>query len=366
MTASPSRYYSMAAHLVGWLMFFSFPLLLSPHPSFNIITQEPHYLESLLLRNFLLVGLFYFNQFYLTPEFLQKRNLASFLFLIILLVVVVSIFNLWIHEMLTGPADGPPPEERMPPPPEVNNFQDHPPRHRPPIMIAGPLFSSLLTTIVIAVISTMIVIWNDWQNARENERQRSLQKIAAELSVLKLQISPHFLFNTLNNIRWLVRSKSDQAENAVVKLSQLLRYILYQTNDDKVSLKKEVEHLEDFIDLQLIRLENKQAVKFSRHGAIGDQVIVPLLFIPIVENFFKYGDFEKAYDNEIVLDVQSHHLKFMTKNKIISQQTKDKDSSGIGLDNLRKRLSLHYNNNYILKTVDENGYFKVEMEIILN
>jgi hypothetical protein len=364
MTISPSRYYNIIAHLVGWLIFFSFPLLLSPHPSFKIITQEPNYLESLLLRNLLLVGLFYFNQLYLTPELLQKRSLSSFLLIITLLVVLVSVANLWIHEILTGMSDGPPPEERMPPP-DAREFQGRP-HHGPPMMIAGPFFSSLLTTIVITAISTMIVIWGDWQNARENERQRSLQKIAAELSVLKLQISPHFLFNTLNNIRWLVRSKSDQAENAVVKLSQLLRYILYQTNDDKVPLQKEVEHLEDFMDLQLIRLENKQAVKFSRYGAIGDQMIVPLLFIPIVENFFKYGDFENASDNEITLDVKSHHLKFMARNKIISQPTRHEDSSGIGLENLRKRLSLHYKDNYILNTVEENGYFKVEMEIILN
>ena len=108
------------------------------------------------------------------------------------------------------------------------------------LMLASPYFSSLLITALVATASTLLVLWNNWIKAKEDEQERTLQKVAAELSMLKLQISPHFLFNTLNNIRWLVRSKSDNAEPALLKLSQLLRYILYQADANFVSLDKEI------------------------------------------------------------------------------------------------------------------------------
>jgi hypothetical protein len=358
MISRPSKYYKYIAHIAGWLLFFFFPLLISPHSSLH---AEPGSIESLICRDIILMALFYLNLLYLTPELLQKRSLISFLIVSSLLVVFVSLINVWIHERLLGFENQPPP-----PDPEMQPlFENHHAR-RPPMMIAGPFFSSFLITSVVVTISTLIVLWNDWQRARENEQQRTLQKIAAELSVLKLQISPHFLFNTLNNIRWLVRSKSDQAEEAVVKLSQLLRYILYQTNDDSVFLRKEVEHLEDFINLQLIRLQNKESVVFNLIGAASNQMIVPLLFIPIVENFFKYGDFEITNDNTITLEIVLYRVKFIATNKIITESQHDKDASGIGLDNLKKRLNLHYADKHFIKTTEENGYFKVEMEIILN
>src|SRR6185369_11333564 len=104
--------------------------------------------------------------------------------------------------------------------------------------------------------SSLLVFWEEWNKVQLEKQEQELQRVAAELTALKLQISPHFLFNTLNNIRWLVRSKSDVAEEAVVKLSQLLRYILYQTGNERVNLEKEVEHLKDFVELQKMRIVN--------------------------------------------------------------------------------------------------------------
>src|SRR6185369_13982184 len=146
--------------------------------------------------------------------------------------------------------------------------------------LSGPLFSSFLLTIMIASISTSIVLWNDWVKVQAEEQERAFQKLASELAVLKLQISPHFLFNTLNNIRWLVRSKSDQAEEAVMKLSQLLRYILYQTSQEKIELEKEIQHLKDYVSLQQMRLTEHQNIIFSYAADASNKTIVPLLFIP--------------------------------------------------------------------------------------
>src|SRR6185369_7958083 len=124
--------------------------------------------------------------------------------------------------------------------------------------------------------SSLLVFWEEWNKVQLEKQEQQLQKVAAELTALKLQISPHFLFNTLNNIRWLVRSKSENAEDAVVKLSHLLRYILYQTDADKVDLEKEMKHLADFIELQKMRLANPDSFSFSIEGTLSEKSIVPL------------------------------------------------------------------------------------------
>jgi LytS/YehU family sensor histidine kinase len=235
-------------------------------------------------------------------------------------------------------------------------------------MLAGPYFASFLITTVVASASTVIVLWNNWTKAREHEQTITFEKVAAELSVLKLQISPHFLFNTLNNIRWLVRSKSEHAETAVVKLSHLLRYILYQTNQTKVPLEKEIEHLRDYVSLQQMRLAKPDSVSFELTGNPEGKQIVPLLFIPLVENFFKHANFEENFINKIKLNIGENHLTFETENIVLAPINKEVpgEDSGIGLENVKRRLMLNYPDQHLLRYENLNGKFTVHLEIILS
>jgi len=171
----------------------------------------------------------------------------------------------------------------------------------------------------------------------------------------------------LNNIRWLVRSKSDQAEPAIVKLSQLLRYILYHTQPETVPLDKEVEHIKDYVSLQQMRLTNDQSLSFTYSGSLQGKKIVPLLFIPIIENVFKHGEFTDAFKSEIQLVVEDDRVLFKAIN-LISQNVEEKDEreSGIGLANVKKRLALHYPAKHILTFSKDNGIFKLKLEIILD
>jgi LytS/YehU family sensor histidine kinase len=231
-------------------------------------------------------------------------------------------------------------------------------------MLASPLFSSILITALVTVASSLLVIWNNWEKARANEQERTLQKIAAELSVLKLQISPHFLFNTLNNIRWLVRSHSENAEPALVKLSQLLRYILYQASNDRVSLEKEVEHLQDYISLQKMRIPEQESIRFEIAGKLEGRTIVPLLLIPILENFFKHGTFGPDANGLIMLTMHGNSLNFRTANKIAPRSPgAELDEKGIGLENVKRRLALHYPNQHTFRHYEDNGYYFVNLEI---
>lgn len=346
----------VSIHILGWVIFMLSPFLLSPGPGFrNLI--EPEMVTSSLIRNLSLMGLFYFNLFYLTPVFLKNNGTRIFMLTLLTLVVIISFTNWWVHESFTGHFNFRP--ERMSPP-----HGDFDPG--PPPMLAGPVFTSFLITMIVAITSTTVVMWNDWTKARAEEQERALQKVASELAVLKLQISPHFLFNTLNNIRWLVRSKSDEAETAVMKLSQLLRYILYQTNHDKVPLGKEIEHLKDFVSLQQMRLTNDQSMAFSCTIDREDNLIVPLLFIPLIENFFKHGDFNTPFQNKIDIKLRDGILRFTTENAIIKKvEEKATEESGIGLTNVKKRLALHYPDKSMLK-FSEGKIFTVELELILN
>lgn len=239
---------------------------------------------------------------------------------------------------------------------------DFDPRGAPPLMFAGPTFSSFLVTILVGLISTLLVLWEEWVKVQQEKQEQALQRVAAELTALKLQISPHFLFNTLNNIRWLVRTKSDLAEDAVVKLSQLLRYILYQTASDKVDLKKELDHLRDFVELQKMRLTNTEVVEWKVEGEVDDKQIVPLLLLPIAENFFKHGDFTGSYRNKIQIRVEDTILYFKTENKIDLVEEKE---HGIGLSNVIKRLKLHYPDRYLLKYYEKEKVFFLELELML-
>jgi Histidine kinase len=358
---------SILFHVAGWVIFFIAPFLLSPPSEFNSILSDRGNIESIALRNLVLMALFYFNLLYLTPVLLKKNNVGILLFVLIVAVVVVSVINNQVHHFLSdpfrGPMGGPPPDDFRPGPGPGPGFRGGP----RPMMIAGPLFSSFLITVMVATISTTIVLWKDWVKARAAEQERAFQRVASELAVLKLQISPHFLFNTLNNIRWLVRSKSDQAEEAVMKLSQLLRYILYQTTQEKVVLEKEIQNLKDYVSLQQMRLTEHQNFLFTFEGEVSNKAIVPLLFIPLVENVFKYGDFNGSFQNRVSLSVSNDQLIFKSENLVLNgTPSVNKEESGIGLTNVKKRLMLHYPDRHSLYYSEKDGIFRLTLEIILN
>jgi hypothetical protein len=373
--------YRGLVHVAGWVIFFIIPLLLFPTHEFSRVLSDPSNVLSLFIRNILWMGLFYLNLLYFTPSLLQKKEVLVFLVSTLAAIMVVTLINSGVHHFFSqllnpNPGFRPPPDFQEPGPgsiPPEGFDQDHgfaPRQDRPrPIGFgpAGPFFINLLISLMIASVSTSMVLWEDWVKTRAEDQERVFQKVTSELAVLKLQISPHFLFNTLNNIRWLIRSGSDQAEASVLKLSHLLRYVLYQTELEKVALEKETEHLQDYIALQKMRLANGGSLLFTMEGIESGQMIVPLLLIPLVENVFKYGEFSEGFQNKIILNVERNVLKFSTVNKITDgSQEKSGKEYGIGLHNVRRRLALHYPTRHVLQFSETDGVFKLELEVILN
>lgn len=219
---------------------------------------------------------------------------------------------------------------------------------------------------VFFVIASVVKLYGVWNKNETDKQEIENQKHVSELTALKNQINPHFLFNSLNSICSLAVKKSEETPEAIIMLSDMMRYMLYQSNDDYVLLQKEIEYLENYVNLQKLRLANTTHVSFDIKGAVKGQKIPPLLLIAFVENAFKFGvdsaGISKVY---IVIQVENNDFQFMCKN-VIGQQAYDNECSGIGLENTKKRLELLYPHKHMLSITEQEGMYTVNLQLTLN
>ena len=202
-------------------------------------------------------------------------------------------------------------------------------------------------------------------DAKEREKNLLKEKLTTELQLLKSQLNPHFLFNTLNNIYALTRRKSDDAPEVVMKLSDLLSFMLYEAGNDTISIEREIRFLQDYISLQKIRYRDELSIVFNKEIDYPSQPIAPLLLLPLVENAFKHGAEENHLDSfiHINLTVRQGRLIFEVKNSFEDDPDKEKISR-IGLYNIRRQLELIYNEQQ-LDISSADGIFKVKLNINL-
>lgn len=228
---------------------------------------------------------------------------------------------------------------------------------------AKQLLSTFITNGFFVFLSTVYKFTVDWFFNEREKTELEKQKLTAELAFLKSQINPHFLFNSLNNIYSLAYQKSDAAPNAILKLSEIMRYMLYESNDSKVSLEKEIGYLKSFIELQKLRFKGDAQVVLEIEGQVAQQQIVPLLLISFVENAFKHGlATDKNHPIHINISVFEDNLMFTIKNRK-NLQNKDQ-TGGIGMINVVRRLDLTYPRKYKLNVENrEEDYFS---ELYLN
>lgn len=190
-----------------------------------------------------------------------------------------------------------------------------------------------------------------------------LQLKEQELNYLKMQIHPHFLFNTLNTIYGFALRQSKHTPEIILMLSNLLDYILYQINKPKVNLADEVEHIKEYIELERIRFKDTLKVNFTSDNIDENNEIAPMLLIPFVENAFKHGNIINGFLTiNINIKAQNNRLDFEISNTWLNED-KNGIKGGIGLENIRKRLDLNYNNNYDLKLNNGENLFKVNLSI---
>jgi len=291
------------------------------------------------LTNFLWMGLFYLNALLLLPRLLYAKKYVVYSITLVAAYTVIMLLHAALFKfMIAGK-----------------------PFHITPSVIhnLAPFFFTL-------IISTAYKIIYDKFKADANAVVLQKENLKTELSFLRSQISPHFLFNVLNNIVAMVRLKSDELEPTVIKLSTLLQYMLYESDDEKVLLKSEVESVRDFIDLQKLRFTPR--LKLTTDIDVQEEwhAIEPMLLIPFVENAFKHGNvFGDSPEILIALRVDNNTLDFHVRNKFTAlDKAKDK-ISGIGLVNVKRRLELLYPNQHTLNITSRDGYFDVQLKLLL-
>ena len=322
-------------HMFIWIILYSVIL-------FFVYSEGEEITLKICLRIGFGAVIFYTNYSLLVPFLLLKKKKTPYLISIIVLLIIayLIISNVFDFDFYKN-----------------RNLLDK----RPSKFIIITFFNA-----VIIIIGTVIRVYQQWIENDRIKTEIEVQKNKTELEALKNQLNPHFLFNSLNSIYSLTFKKSNDAPEAVIMLSELMRYKLYKANDNKVLLKDELQYIENYIRLQRIRIAKNENVKTNIRGVITTQKISPLLFISYIENAFKYGtDFKGNTEVEIDISVKEDELQFKCIN-IIGSIVDNKKNSGIGMHNTKNRLELMYPNKHWLTTVEKDNKFMVDLKLKLD
>ena len=352
---------TVITHVAAWVCVFFLPYLVF-FPRLREFSMSDHMLTTIIINNIFLVFFYYLNTLILIPRLMVHERwlwyavsiaacLAVFLYAprAIATLIVQPEFIYQNNAYVRNPA--------FTGIPKVT----HPPRWRP--RTAADPYNTVLFFLVFAF-GTCISITQRWLKTEQNRKETENEKLNTELSFLKSQVNPHFFFNTLNNIYSLAVVRSEKTAPAVMKLSSIMRYILTETERNLVPLRNEVDFIHNFIELQQVRLTDKVQLNFAVDGSLDDMLVAPLVFIPFVENAFKYGVSTKETSTiSINIHTASNKIFFNCVNHIVLSENNFAENTGIGINNVKRRLELMYPGRHVLVTKEENRYYTVHLEI---
>lgn len=332
-------------HLFFWFFWLVVPLL------FSIADGRPMrpLTHGFWMRTLVTMAFFYLNYLWLVPHLLFGRKMAWFILINVFCLLLV-VAGEWLRHAFAF---------ATPPPDEFFRAEPKPPHF---IVLSGMLFSyGFAISVAVALRST-----SRWAKMDAQKRALENEHLKSELSNLKMQLNPHFFFNTLNNIYALIQVDQEQAQAAVHRLGRLMRYHLYETNAERVPISGELEFLDSYVALMRMRSTALLDVDFYRRVEDPNRMIAPLLLVPLVENAFKYGvSSDKACSIRIRVVEKQGVLHAQFKNSILEESASDQSAAGIGLVNLRKRLALIYAGRYRFDVDTNAGLYCVELSIRL-
>ena len=324
-------------HLFTWLLLFTLP-----HLFFDTRNTKPGFFPGswFIITNLYNVGLFYLNAFLLYPKLLNKKKWWLYIFSIAAVLIISYYLKLWLTTSFY---------------PDVvldswgNRILFFPPV---PFIVAGIIYRLIINKIAYD----------------KKQKEIVAEQFSIKLKFLRSQISPHFIFNVLTNLVSLARKQSRQLEPALIMLSDLMRYMLYESDEKKVSIARELDYLKSYISLQQIRFGDdvKIDVAIDLPERVLQANIEPMLLIPFVENAFKHGT--GANDPFISITISSNKSELIldVKNKFVEDDKNKDENSGIGLENVRSRLALLYEGKHQLKLNRENNIFHVQLTLQVN
>lgn len=417
------RAYEVVLHIAGWLLFMALPLLFINGGQNNVLLLSGNRLYWLFCGTY--IFLFYFNAYLLIPKLFLKKKYVLYSIVILALLAGTYYLKPYDQLIRSTRQEGLPPQMQSPmrerllgrtkpgPPHEMPQpGQDGPAAGPPPHLedtahrlnqakqdcdtggavgpsirpgANGPGFGrysdlphfqppppngrnfhpfdviSFFIFLMIIALSTAMKIMEQWRMTEKRAIQAESDKASAELSFLKAQINPHFLFNTLNNIYTLTLMKDDHAPDSIMRLSNIMRYVTDDVMNDFVPLQQEIDCIKDYIELQRLRLGEKTKVDVEISGDIDDKKVPPLILMTFVENVFKYG-ISKHHRSNITIKLigDSTSIIFFCQNSIFPEKD-EKRRVGIGLKNTKQRLDHLYPGKHILDINTDNQLYTIKL-----
>ncbi len=335
-------------HLVFWAVFISFFSLVYGSFEEDYARQFEIQMADALVQ----IPVVYFALYFLMPRFLFKGYYGQFFVYLVLLILVGSTLvwldYLYIHRPIFWPED----------------------TSQIPIINIGKILK-YTTKIYPVVALAMVIKWfKYWYIQQKSNQQLAREKLQAELNFLRAQVHPHFLFNTLNNLYALTLKQSKEASEVVLRLSDLLDYMLYEGNAESVPLSKEIKLVEDYISLEKIRYGDRLEVSLDVRGETSNKMIAPLLILPFVENCFKHGVSEELNQSWVSIDINTKEKNLTlkvenSKSKNGIQEDRFEYKQGIGLKNVKRRLELLYPESHDLNILDSEESYLVVLKLSL-
>lgn len=322
-----------------WIIYFFLPDLLD----FQIEGFHIHVSELVFTGYYILLTAF--NNFYLMPKFLSVGKHLKYLGVAILLILIASFIEETYVEWLLGIS-----------------------RHIIGFSSKGFGYSIISIGTIMIIFASFKLMWEQQERLRKiNELQK--ERNESELKFLKSQINPHVMFNNLNGIYYYAMEKSDIAPLMILKLSEVMRYMIYDAGEKYVSLEKELNYIQNFVELEKMRMGERGTVKFKMKGKPGDFKIAPLLLISFIENSFKHSleTLDKEIRISIKTRIENHYFLLTVENNWLkTNKDNSLNASGIGLQNVKRRLQLLYPGHHTLEINQYDNFFKVYLKIDLS
>lgn len=344
---------------------------------FNDLAQRPRIVGG-WIRIFPFLVIFVIHNFWLLPHFLLNKKLLLYLLgtlIVILLINYLFIYNSFLHDVLYN--IGHPQEtggQAMPGMMEKYHGKGHghtPGKGKGYWQWRYPAYLIYTYNVIISLLvvgfNTAIRLTTEWFLNEQQRKEQEKETLKNQLTALQQQVSPHFFMNTLNNIHALIGSSKEDAKEAVLRLSKMMRYLLYDSDKGKTSLEREIEFLKSYIDLMRLRLQQSVELSVNFPSEVHEKEIHPLLFIAFIENAFKHGiHSRKKSFIRILLEFMDNDLHFNLCNSRDNVKSGKENEEGIGINNTRKRLDLLYGKSYRLNIYEREEEFEVDLIIPLS
>lgn len=334
-----SRHRMLMLHLSFWLAYFTYSIY--DLQAYLGLVKGAGYIS--LRLSFLLLAS-YLHYFLVLPFWLTEKKIWQYLSWMVLLIAAVVSLRIFAENLIL--------------PQIVKNEAYY------QTVKLSRIVSTCWDTVVFMMFTGMIRFTVDRFDFESRQKQLENEKLVAELNYLKAQINPHFLFNTLHNLNYLVYAGSAKATEVIIKLSNIMRYMIYEANKTQVPLQHEVDYLHDYIHLESIRLSQSIHFAFEKEGDMENISIAPLTLITLLENAFKHGvrDTEKDCWIKLKLKIEKGIIYYEVSNRILPVDP-TRQASGFGLENLQRRLQLGYSNRHSLQIAKQNEVYTVQLQL---